>query len=251
MWGLLCLSGLLACGATGLPSAQQVSPRQVVDRAIKAHGGAATLAKYPAAIMTGKGTFYGLGAGMPFNGRWAVEGADKMKFTLDMTIQDKPFKIIEVINGKKGWVKIQDMETMEMKKDQLDEEHEEIYAGWVATLAPLAQGKGFKLAPLGDVKVDGKDALGVKVEHPGHRDVNLFFDKKSGLLVKSESVIKDIEAGGKEMTQETLYRKYKTVEGLKQPTDILVNRDGKRYVEAEFTDVQLQQRLDDSELSRP
>jgi hypothetical protein len=234
-----------------MTTAGQASPRQVVDRAIKAHGGAAALAKYPAVVMTAKGNFYGLGQALPFTGAWAVEGAERMKFTLEMTIQDKPAKVVEVVNGNKGWVKIQDTETMEMKKDQLDEEREQMYAGWVATLAPLARGKDFKLSPLGDVKVDGKDAVGVKVEHKGHRDVNLFFDKKSGLLVKSESVIKDMEAGGKEMTQDTLYRKYKAVEGLKQPTDILISRDGKRYVEAEFTDIRLQEHLDAGELSRP
>ena len=37
--------------------------------------------------------------------------------------------------------------------------------------------------------------MGVKVESKGHRDVNLFFDKGSGLLVKAEFIIKDIMGG--------------------------------------------------------
>ena len=93
------------------------------------------------------------------------------------------------------------------------------YARWAGSLVPLLN-KGFQLASLGEIKVDGKLAIGVRVSHKGHRDINLFFDKDKGLLVKSEMTVKDPMAGGKEVTQETLYSDYKEVSGVKRPSNL-------------------------------
>jgi hypothetical protein len=247
---LLCVAGLM-CAASWLRSGQPASPQAIVDRAIKAHGGQENLNKFKAAVMKGKGTFYGLGKGVPYTGEWSVQGAQQMRFALESTLNGKTFKMIEVVNARTGWIKILDQEAKEMKKDQHQEELEEQFAGWIATLAPLNL-KGFKLSTLGEVKVEGKPAVGVKVEHKGHRYVNLFFDKDSGLLVKSEFQVKDVEKDAdKEMTQEVLFKGYKTIQGLKQATQITINRDGKLFIEAEMSDIRMHEELDAATFARP
>ena len=49
------------------------------------------------------------------------------------------------------------------------------------------------------MKIDGKDAVGLKVAREAHREVKLYFGKTSFLLLKSECRVKD---RGREATQE-------------------------------------------------
>ena len=155
-----------------------------------------------------------------------------------------------MVNGDKVWAKTGGEATAIDNKDQIAEAKEECYVGWVSSLLPLKD-KAFQLSPLGEVKVDGKPAVGVRVSHKGHRDINLFFDKESGLLVKRESVIKDFMADGKEVTQETLFSNYKEVKGAKFPMKVVLNRDGKKYVESEMTEIEPKEKIDDAVFAKP
>src|SRR5262249_13660389 len=162
--------------------------------------------------------------------------ADQKRFIVDAKINDQAFKLTKVVNGGKGWIKLNDDKAQPMNKEMLAEAQEEMYETHVVTLLPLKD-KAVKLSPLGEAKVQGKDAVGVRVSHKGRRDVNLYFDKASGLLLKSEMTVKNVEDGSnKEMTQETLYSDYKEFQGTKQPTKLLAKRDGKRYVEGELSE---------------
>jgi hypothetical protein len=137
---------------------------------------------------------------------------------------------------------------MDMDKDKLMEEKESSYGRWVANVMPLKD-KAFTLAPLGETKVDKTDAIGIKVSHKGYRDINLFFDKKTHLLLKSETRVKD--DSGKEVTQEAYFSDYKDVEGIKHATKIVIKRDGAEFLEGETTDFKLVEKLDNSEFEKP
>jgi hypothetical protein len=89
------------------------------------------------------------------------------------------------------------------------------------------------------------------VSHQGQRDVNLFFDKRSGLLVKSQYTVKPEERGGKEVSQEVVYGNYKEVQGLQQPMKIAIKRDGKQLVEAHNSDMKLSESLPDADFAKP
>src|SRR5262249_42761303 len=89
--------------------------------------------------------------------------------------------------------------------------------------------KGVTLTPVGEVKVGDHDAVGVKVARKGYREVNLFFDKKTALLVKAETTIK-VPESGKEVSQEWLFDGYKETDGVKYPTRGKILGDGKTYV---------------------
>jgi hypothetical protein len=72
--------------------------------------------------------------------------------------------------------------------------------------------EGFKFALFGDVTVDGKDAVGVRVSCKGRPDINLFFDKGTGLAIKSERRAKDTRTN-QEFTAESIYRDHKAFQG--------------------------------------
>jgi hypothetical protein len=239
-----CLVVAVALVVAGLSRADDRSEAMaLIDKAIKAAGGEAKLAKFNAQTWTEKGTYYGMGNGLPYTGHYAIQRPDKFSMEIEGV-----FKI--VLNGDKGWIKSGDGATMDMTKEQLAEQKEEQYTGWVASLLPLKD-KGYTLAPLAEIKVDSRPAVGVKVAHEGHRDVKLYFDKETALLAKSEQTAKDLEQGGKEVNQEAFYSNYKEVEGAQIPMKIVIKRDGKLFVEAENLDVKPAGKLDDKVFAKP
>ncbi len=92
----------------------------------------------------------------------------------------------------------------------------------------------------------------MRVSHQGQRDVNLFFDRASGFLVKNESQVKDVKGGGnKDMTQEIFFSKYQDFGGMQYPTTIAIKRDGNQFVNAEMTDIRILDSIDEAIFGRP
>jgi hypothetical protein len=247
---IVCLATVLALAVAGAARAdEQADMRKVIDKAIKAAGGEEKLAKYKAATFKDKGKFYGMGEGIAYTGEFAVQQPDKIRIRIEGG-GDTKFVFVRVFNGEKLWTKLGDNTQEVTDKDEIAEAKENSYATWVTSLVPLKD-KGFTLASLGEVKVHDKPAVGVRVSHKGHRDVNLFFDKDKGLLVKSETVVKDFMAGGKEFTQETLYENYKESGGVQRAMKLVINRNGEKYIESEVTEFEPKEKLEDAEFAKP
>jgi hypothetical protein len=237
------LAGLLLfTGAAPGRADEQAELRTIIQKAIDARGGAEKLAKQAAMTWKEKGTYHGMGNALPFESDCAVQWPAQFRleivgiFTL-------------VLDGDKGWIRANN-ETREMTKDELAEQKEEHYCGWVTALTPLKD-KAFALAPLGEVKVEDRPAVGVRVSRTGHRDVNLFFDKKSGLLAKAEYTVKSPELGGQEVTQEVSYQDYREIEGVKHPIKVVLKRDGKLFVEGERSDLKPAAKLAEGTFAKP
>src|SRR5262249_5888173 len=139
------------------------------------------------------------------------------------------------------------LETMD--KDRLAESREELHVIAVtAQLTPLLK-KDYKLSDLGDVKVDGKPAVGIHVTRKGYRDIKLYFDPKTMLLAKVEHRVKDDQ--GQEVAEETYYSDYKDVSGMKAAHTLKIKRDGQDYLDATLSDVKLQEKLSDDTFAKP
>jgi hypothetical protein len=222
--------------------------RALVEKAIKAQGGADKLEKFTATVVKFKGEFHGMGEAIPMTGEVYAQGSDKHKLDAEVAVGGQKFRIVTVLAGDKGWARFGD-DTTEMDKDQLAEGLEQAYAGWVATLVPLKD-KAFTLATTGESMVEKRVALGVKVSRKGHRDVTLYFDKATGLLIKTEGTVKD-EGSGQEVTEETFLDGYKEVQGTKQAMKFTVKRDGKLFLEGEATEIELVEKLGDDVFAKP
>jgi hypothetical protein len=239
--------GLVLAATVPTRADDAAAARALVDKAVRAHGGEATLAKWPAVTAKLKGTFHGMGQAVAFTGEVVTQGADRLKLDIEAEAGGQTFRVVNVLNGDRGWARVGD-ETTELDKEQLAEAREQAHANWVATLLPLKD-KAFTLATVGEVRIDGRPALGVKVSSQGHRDVDLYFDE-TGLLVKSETRVKD-EGSGQEVTEESFLGDYQEVRGTKQSMKFTVKRDGKLYVEGVVTDCQLAESLDAGVFARP
>jgi outer membrane lipoprotein-sorting protein len=236
--------GLTLCMVIGLVNTARANDEAgaVIDKAIKAAGGAENLAKMKAQTWKEKGTYYGMGNGLPYSGVYAIQfpGQFRMEIQGIFTI---------VVDGDKGWVKAGE-NAMDMEKEQIDEYRESNHAGHLTMLLPL-KSKKYTLTSTGETKVNNLTAVGVKISHAGHRDVTLYFDKETGLLVKSATKVKDME-GSKEMVdQESFLSNHKEVDGVKVPMKLVIKRQGKLYLEAENEDVKLVGKLDAKVFAKP
>ncbi len=229
-------------------SADDADAKAIIEKAIKAHGGHENLAKFTGGTVTFKGTFYGMGEGLPMSGTVTVSGHDKQKIDLEIEVGGQKFAVVVVLAGQKGWTKF-DKDVKEMDADDVAEAREQAYAAWVATLSPLT-GKQFQFTKIGEAEINNRKAIGVKVSSKGHRDVDLYFDKETFLLVKTETIVKD-DMSGKEMTEENFPSEYKDVQGTKQAMKFVVKRDGKLFLEGEASEVHLAEKIDDAVFAKP
>ena len=225
--------------------------RALVDKAIKAHGGAATLGKFKGGAVTFSGTFHGMGMKVPMTGTISTFGDDKLKADIEVEADGQKFRVINVLAGNKGWTKLGPTDTKDMSKDEVSQGRNEQHAGYLASLTPLVgASKGYTLAPAGEMLVNDKAALGVKVSAKGRRDVTLYFDKATNLLVRYDQTVND-EGSGREVTQETYPGDFKDVQGTKQSHKFVVKRDSKFYLEGEASEVTLTETLDANLFVKP
>ena len=248
LWCAVCALGIALAGLATARADEQSDLKAVIDKALKAHGGADNITKYKAATSKVKGTFYGSGQEISFTGDYASQAPGQRANRIEAEVNGMKFAFAQVVNGDRGWKKTND-QVEELDKDTLAEEKERTYSDWLSSLAPLRD-KEFKLSTLGESKIGKQTAVGVNVARKDHRDVKLFFDKASGLLLKKETRLKDIE-GGREVNQETFYHDYKIVQGVQHAMKMEIKWDGKPYVEFEVTEIKPEEKLDESVFAKP
>jgi len=214
--------GFVLAAAFALHAAEQDDAKNIIDKAIKAHGGQEKLTKLKAVTMRLKGTLHQPGGDVPFTGESSPKVRTKAGLALDGEINGMKFTFVRVLSQDKGWHKIND-DTQELNADQLAEAKEEAYESWSATLAPLHD-KVFAFSSLGEVQVEDRPAVGVRVKD---------------------------EASGMEVNQESTYSDFKDVDGIKEATKIVVRRDGKPFVEATVDQVKREEKVDDSIFAKP
>jgi hypothetical protein len=242
----LVLVALAGCVAGGTAD----KARDLLDEAIKAHGGADRLNTYKASTAAVKGKLNVAGQTLSFTARFARELPDRMRNEITVEVMNTTIKEIQVLNRGKGW-RSENGKTQEMTGEMLKEAREELHGDEVTgQLTPLKGGQ-YKLSLLGDLKVGDRESVGLRVARAGFRDIHLYFDKKTHLLAKAETRAKDLTAGGKEVTVETFYDDYRPVRGVQVPHRLTIKRDGMAFLTAEVTDVKLFEKLGDDSFGKP
>jgi hypothetical protein len=202
--------------------------RAIIKKAIEAAGGEAKLEKFQSATLLEKGTYYGMGDGLPYEGEYKVKWPGQFIMSVKGVFSMG-------IDGDKGWVK--DMGGVKaMTKEQFAAEKTNLQAGFIASLLPLKD-EAFKIKLLGGAAVGGKSVGAVEVSRKGYPTVRLYFSKETSLLIKSSFRTKMAEKEFKEVLRDTDYSDYRAVDGAKFPHKIVLKNDGKLFVEAEVTEM--------------
>jgi hypothetical protein len=238
----------LVIGRWSLPEAcaqegpAEKDPRAILLRAIKAHGGADKLAQLRIIREQSRGTLSVLGMKVAFTQEVLFRAPDQFRITQTTDLPGKRLLIVQVFDGKKGW-RIQGGVPKAADEKTLANWKELAHATYVGTLTPLlAADKGYTLALLGEVEVKGKKAVGLKVSFKGRRDVSLYFDRDSGLLVRKTF---QPRPGGKEAVQDEVYSDFKEVEGVKRAGHVTALSGGTLRAEIDVTMTRFPDRIDD------
>jgi hypothetical protein len=222
--------------------------RAIIAKAIEVQGGQANLEKYKASTVKTKGKFHGFGLNADTTGIIQSVMPDKLRIESKSKANGMDFNFLLVVNGDKAWMSFNG-DSQELDKEMMAEMREQLHVGQVTDLRGLTD-KAVKLALMGESKVGDKTAVGIRVSCAGYRDISLYFDKASTLLVRSETRAKDPMSGG-EITVERLYSDYKKVNGLMVPHKVEEKHDREPYTETEVLDVTLAEKLPESTFAKP
>jgi hypothetical protein len=189
------------------------------------------------------------GVEVPFTSETIVELPGRLKSDLQLEIQGQEIHVVQVVDGDQGWLSANG-QTMELPDPLLGELKETLYASRVETLVPLLREKGFTLSALGESKVDGRTAQGVKVASAGHKDVELWFDQENGLTVKRNRTALD-GTTQQEVLQEATFSDYGEADGVKYPKKIAIQQDGKKFLSGEMSDFKCVDKFGAGEFAKP
>ena len=217
---------LLAVGST---LGQDVDAKAVIAKAIEAHGGADALSKYNAGNTKVKGVLSLFGQDLEFTGDITYEMPDKYRMALNTEVSGQKISLVQIANGAKQkstqngmLLKIGDPEKAELTQAMKMQE--------IAQLTPLLTAKYTIKADKAD-KVGDVDAAVVVVNAKDFKETRLYFDTKTGLLIKStRQGLHPAASGTKEALEETVMSDFKKFDGVMAPTKMVVTHDGSKFM---------------------
>jgi acetyl esterase/lipase len=223
-------------------------PQAVLEKAILAAGGEEQIAKFKAVRSKAKGTV-NLGTEVPFTWEITWQWPNQYKMAAELQAGGQKVALVQAFDGSSGWGEVSGV-TAPIAGQKLKELEAQMHLRRILMLTPLLNDKAFELAPVDDLLIDTKPAAGVRVSSSGHRDVNLFFDRSTGLLTKIERFVFD-NATTKEVLQEDFLSNYQVVDGVKSAMKEVWFRSGAKVAEIEYTEVSYPRKFDAREFARP
>jgi hypothetical protein len=221
---------------------------QIIDKAIKAQGGEAKVAKRRVMRIRWKG-FANLpdigDVAFTLENHWQLPKQYKSEMRFE--VAGSPVVRTIVINDDRGWMNLNGVVT-ESPAGELAEAKEQMYAEMLDKLINVKD-KSYELSVIDDIKIDNRTALGVRVVSKGRRDVKLYFDSKTGLLAKMEHEVRDAE--GQMVPQEVFFREYRDYSGVKLARRLSVFTNRRRTLEGEVVQVWFFDKLDDKVFGKP
>jgi outer membrane lipoprotein-sorting protein len=227
----------------------------VVKKAIDAHGGADNLNKYKAGKFKMAGELSVLGMDLEFTGSLAYSLPDRYRLQMNLEIMGQKMEIEQVVKGEtaKSMITVAGMKIPAPGGDAEKEELKTAAAIQEAEqLTPLLDAKKFEIKAADDADVNGKKAAVIVVQPKAvKKEIKLYFDKESGLLVKTahKGMGPGEDGQPKEVDEESYGADYKKVKGVQVPTKLTVNHDGKKFMVVKISDYELVDKIDDKEFT--
>jgi hypothetical protein len=239
------LAALLSVTALWPAWAEDKEAWAIVERAIKAQGGEAKLARTRTCSRREAGTLFGPGKDidLKFTAEVVRNLPGQVRSTIDF---GKALRTVVVLDSDTGWVR-SGGPAAKMVKEYRQELREQAYIAWLATLVPLKD-PAFALKVLPDTKLNSEPAAALQVSRNGHADATLYFLKSTGLLAK---IAQRTGKGGASEDKEYLFSAYKEFDGVNLPTLEQVNVNGKKKAETTVTAYKFLPRPDPSAFTRP
>lgn len=235
--------------ALGRPApADDQEASAVIDKAVKALGGAEKLGAAKALEWKVKGKLYLNDNDNNFTSKVTTQGIDHYRQEFEGEFDGNPIKGVTVVDGDKGWRKISD-DSNKLDDDALANEKRTAYLHVVPEMPQLLKGDGFKVELGDEEKVGGKPAAVLKVTGPDGKDFQLYFDKQSGLPVRMKATVIDFQ--GEEYKQDSTFSDYKKFDGIKRATKTEMKRNDKKFLDMDVTDFKVLDKVDSKTFAEP
>jgi hypothetical protein len=238
---------VLLASASNYAAAQEEA-RALIERAVKAHGGAEALARIHADKVKFRGTLVIQGHTSPILVETTTQLPSKYKCVIEMNHDGDKATIVHIVNGDKIYITVNGR-AHTAEPAQLSEIRNGLELERAKHLLPLLEDKSYQLAVIEDITVNDRPAAGVRISGRGRKEMRLYFDKEFGLLVRAENRIDD--GKGKEIRQHFFFGDFKEIGGYKRPTKVRAFRDGKQIMEAELLDAKPLDKVDETEFAKP
>jgi hypothetical protein len=244
--------GIAVVLATGLGGSARAEggkdPNAVIDKAIKALGGADKIEALHAMSWKANGTITIAGDDNKFSSEAVAEHPGKFRNSFEGEFQGNKISGATILNGDKGW-RVFNGETTDLDKDGVDNERRNVYLQLIPTLVAPLKEKAFKVESAGEDKVDGKPATVLKVTGPEGKEFKLYFDNESGLPVKEVANVTGF--GGDDAVQEWTFGDYKDFDGFKKATKVAIKRGGEKFMNMEIADFKVLKDVDAKTFDKP
>jgi hypothetical protein len=179
---------------------------------------------------------------------------DRYRLEVQADVMGMKMVMNQIVKGEqiKSSVKVGDMT---VPSPGGDEEKEEIRFGAVMSeaesLTPLLDEKKFTIKSADDEDVNGKKAAVIVVTPKGMtKEVKLFFDKESSMVVKTARKGFDFSTGAAvEVFEEAYMSDYKKVQGIPTAHKMVIHHDGKKHLTMDVVEVELVEKIDDKEFT--
>ena len=227
---------------------EQAEALKIVNAAIKATGGEAKLEKLKLVSMKGKGKVLEGNQDGTLTIEGTAHGTDRFRLQLDMMVGDQSINFLIVFSGDKAWAK-RDDRVEDLPAEIVAIVKAEMQALRMAQMLTPLKDKDLKLSPLGEMKIDERAALGIKIVKKDHPDVDLYFDKETHLPIKCELRIK--EPNGMEVTTAWHFSNFKESADVKHPMKIALHREDKKMMEMEISEVKPEEKVDENTFAKP
>ncbi len=232
--------------AAGQPADTQV--RELLGKAIEAHGGEAALSRNRVDRVKLKGILQVQGREMPFEAETLVRLPDGFRNQITLTPpMSTPMILIQLMHEGKASLYVNGAPQASTEA-QLQELRETLLINQAMRLVPLVREKNFRLEWLGEGQVNGRPVDGIGVSAPGRRSVRLWFDRQTAYLVRTAH---PVLVDGEMVVQEETYGDFRLLGAYRRPVRMVTTRAGKKLMDAELVDVRYPEKISEAEFLAP
>ncbi len=207
--------------------------KKVVSRAIQAHGGRELLTKNRADKVKLQGKMVVGKVEVPYSAETLVQLPGQFKNTIQFNQGKKEVTLTQVIDGNRAsiWV---NGDRQKLSTSQALDLRQTLDLNRAMRLVGLLEDSAYDLKYLGQTEVGEQKSHVVRVLRKDMRELRMFFDAKTGLLVKTEH---PVDFQGKQMLQEEHYSDFRDLSGFRRPVKMTVYRGGQKILESALTQV--------------
>jgi hypothetical protein len=220
----------------------------MIERAIIAHGGQQRLSSVRADKVKFKGTLHLGSSSVPFIDESTIQAPEQFKSVVRINEGTRTRTIVHILDGPKATITVDDQPQV-VPGSLVAQMRQTLQLDQAMKLVPLLLDPAFHIEHTGEYQYNGRVVVGVRVTGRGQRDLRLYFDRETALLVKSDFLLDG--PGGKDVRQEAFYSEYRDVGGYLRPGRVIVFRDGKKVMESELVEARHFDHIDPREFQGP